>query len=125
MTYNPYAVPPFLAGLLNFALAFWVGQQAPSGCVRRTFCLWNLSLGFWNLGIAGGYVMSNVLDALLWYRLVVATAVRLIAPFFLHFAVAITETGDSLKNRWAIRLAYANAVVFLVIGGATPFFIKE
>jgi signal transduction histidine kinase len=113
---NAYALAPAVAAVLNFILAGWVRLRAPQGSVRFTFILWNLWLGLWNVGIAVGYELPNAAAATEWYKLVSALAVCYIAPSFLHFVFAFTDTGKSRADRWALRFAYGSAAVFTVMG---------
>src|SRR5258708_5813582 len=123
---NPYAIPPLLAALLNFVLVIWVYAQAPPGRIRQTFLIWNFNMGLWDLGIAGGYLLTDAHAALVWYVVMVTSVVRFIAPFFLQFVVAITEGWDAPENRRAIQAAYAAAFLFLILGLTMPsYFIRD
>src|SRR5882762_8140414 len=89
---NPYAIPPGIAALLNFLLVIWVYVQAPPGRIRRTFLMWNLWVGLWNLGLAVGYSLQEERLAQFWYRFYAPTIVRFITPLFLDFIVSVTES---------------------------------
>ncbi len=121
---NPYIFPPILAAVLNATLVFWVYSHAPAGLVRRTFLFWNCWLGLWNLGVAVGYALPDASTSYLWYRWVGAVVVRFIAPLFLHFVIAITDTADQKWNRRLLAIAYALGFLFACVGGMTSFLMR-
>ncbi len=120
---NPYVIPPLLAVCLNFTLVYWVYQKAIPGLVRRMFLFWNSWLGLWNLGIAVGYVLPEAHMAYGWYKGISSTVIALIAPFFLHFVAAITESSD-VRTRWVVRVGYGLGFGLSVTGALTSLLMK-
>ncbi len=118
---NPYAIPPALAALLNIALLGWVFSSAPRGAVRRSFLRWTLWLGLWNAWLTIGYNLSDAQEAFVWYKYFGAVIVRLLAPLFLHFIIAVTNSADKAINRRILQLAYASGIMFAVMDASTPW----
>ena len=121
---NSYVVPPLLAACLNFTLVYWVYRHAPSGAVRRAFLFWNGWLGLWNLGIAVGYMLPDAQSAYYWYKGVSSTVIAWIAPFFLHFVAAITESTEP-QTRRMIRVGYGIGLSLSLVGALTPLLMKN
>jgi len=125
MTISPFAVPPLLAALLNFGLMVWVYAEAPKGIIRRTFLMWTLWIGLWNLMIGGGYLFSDIHQAYLWYKVLSACVVMFLTPLFLHFVMAVTGSLQKSRHRKYLYIAYATAIVFGVLVAATPLIMTE
>ena len=121
---NPYALPPFVAACLNGVLIVWVFAQAAPGILRRTFIGWNIFLALWNIGIGVGYSISDPLTAQAWYKLVSSCVIAGIAPFFLHFVLAVTGAPENKLNRWFLRVGYASIVVFGSVGALTDLLMQ-
>src|SRR4029078_6809072 len=116
---------PLLAALLNGALSVWVSREASDGLVRRTFLAWNSVLAIWNLCIAIVFNLNDPVAALIYYKWIRAVVVVFIAPCFLHFVVAVTETNQDSTNVWVIRFGYASIPIFAIIAISTDFFIQS
>lgn len=121
---NPYAIPPAIAAVLNFALVLWVYQQAPANLIRRTFLLWNTAWGLWNLSIAVGYSATDPLWIFYWYKWTITPVIGFIAPLFLHFVCALTGHLNS-RTRWIIPLSYLTGAAVTCMGLFTPLLMGD
>jgi signal transduction histidine kinase len=121
--WNPFALPPLGAALLNFALIIWIYLQAPAGPLRRAFIAWTAALGLWNLGLGIGYLIETEEAAYRWYKLYTPIGVRFITPLFLHFVLVLTGEGEKRLHRTILAIAYGVSVGFAVLDISTPYFV--
>jgi signal transduction histidine kinase len=125
MSLNFFILSPLLATVLNITIAFWVFSYAAPGPVRRTFFMWNLWLGLWNGGVVAAYLMMDAESAFVLYRMISSVVVRFLAPLFLHFVLAFTDSLEERGNRKILYAAYGSSFVFAVVGYFTPLLMTH
>ena len=120
-TYNPHAVPLFIAGVLIFLIGIFILIQTKKVVRNIAFFLFCMSLSLWLTFTSVVYLANDPEVVLWWYKHFVFLGVANIMPNFYLFSVA--TAGFLRQQKGFVIAGYILANIVYVLALTTNYFI--
>lgn len=105
LTFNAFAIPPAITGILLFGLGLFVGSQRSGGKESKFLSFFCFSLTLWLLGYTMMYFSPSPEQALFWARIGVI-GIILIPPFTLSFTYAFLNKKSKILQFTVYLLSF-------------------
>jgi len=117
--FNFFAIPPLVASIFLFILAFLVLLRNPREKINRSYFYMNFSAFIWQLGYFFVYISRTEELADFWQR-IVYLGVPFLAPTMYHFSINFFKNKNGYKF---IIPYYIFAMIFSLLSVTTNFLI--